>query len=239
MKWVSIGSGNGLLAPSRTNTDFLSIRPLGRNFSEIRIKVWNFSCMEIHMKMSSTKWRPFCPGETSVKLHFFKLSHALLSVSEAFIINISYLNKIHVPNGIGLLMYWSGCYQGKRNRLKNLRIFFVATINCIRCYSSANTSWLCVKFMYTESVCSAVHKWMNMYDIKIYFAWGPMANMGLDFHRRAQLGKSSGTFSCTCQIFKLIFLDCYKYLAYVNALSLMQFIQFFNFSVNSLRLSGH
>ena len=47
------------------------------------------------------------------------------------------------------------------------------------------------------------------------------------------LGKRSRTFSCTCQIFKLTFLDGNKNLPYCNAISFMQFIQFSNFSVNS------
>ena len=38
------------------------------------------------------------------------------------------------------------------------------------------------------------------------------------------LGKIFRPFSCSCQIFKLIFLDCYKDFAYCNAVSCMQFI---------------
>ena len=68
--WINIGSGNGL-APNRwqaitwTNAVVLSIRPLGTNFSEILIKKQNSLFMEMHLKMSSAKWRPFCPGERS------------------------------------------------------------------------------------------------------------------------------------------------------------------------------
>ena len=46
-----------------TNADLLSIRPLGTNFSEIQIKIQNFSLMKIYLKMSPAKWRPFCLGE--------------------------------------------------------------------------------------------------------------------------------------------------------------------------------
>ena len=45
-----------------TNTNLLLIGPLGTNFSEIRIKILTFSTMKMHLKMSSVKWRPFCPG---------------------------------------------------------------------------------------------------------------------------------------------------------------------------------
>ena len=34
--------------------------PLGTNFSEIRIKIHNFSFMKMNLKVSSAKWRPFC-----------------------------------------------------------------------------------------------------------------------------------------------------------------------------------
>ena len=50
-----------------TNADFLSIIPLGANFSDIWNKnLKNISFMEMHLKMSSAKWRPFCPGAISV-----------------------------------------------------------------------------------------------------------------------------------------------------------------------------
>ena len=67
MNWVNIGSGNGLSPVRRqaitwTNADLLPIRPLGINFSEIQIKIQNFSFMKIYLKISSAKWQPFCAG---------------------------------------------------------------------------------------------------------------------------------------------------------------------------------
>ena len=53
------------------------------------------------------------------------------------------------------------------------------------------------------------------------------------------LGKSSPTFSCTCQTFKSIFLDCYKNSAFRNMNCIKQFVKFFNFGVNPLRFSWH
>ena len=64
---VSIGSDNGL-SPIRhqaiiwTNAWSWSIGPLGTNFSEILIKIQDFSFMKMHLKILSAKWRPFCPG---------------------------------------------------------------------------------------------------------------------------------------------------------------------------------
>ena len=61
-----IGSDNGL-SPGRrqaiiwTNAGILLIRPLGTN-SEILIVIQTSSFKKMHLKMSSAKWRPFCPG---------------------------------------------------------------------------------------------------------------------------------------------------------------------------------
>ena len=66
-KLIIIGSDNGL-SPSRrqaiiwTNAGTLLIRPSGTNFSEILIENDVFSIKKMHLKMSSTKCRPFCLG---------------------------------------------------------------------------------------------------------------------------------------------------------------------------------
>ena len=62
-----IGSDNGL-SPGRrqaiiwTSAGILLIGPLGTNFSEILIGIQTFSFKKMHLKISSAKWRPFCPG---------------------------------------------------------------------------------------------------------------------------------------------------------------------------------
>ena len=62
-----IGSDNGL-SPCRrqainwTTDGILSIDPLGTNFSEILIEINALSFRKMHLKMSSGKWRPFCPS---------------------------------------------------------------------------------------------------------------------------------------------------------------------------------
>ena len=66
MNWISISSGNGLSPIRRqaitwTNVHLLSIGPLGANFNEILTKIRNFSLKKMHLKISSAKWRPYCP----------------------------------------------------------------------------------------------------------------------------------------------------------------------------------
>ena len=66
IKLTIIGSDNGLLPDQGQaiiwiNAGFLSIGPLGTKFSEILIKISNFSFTKMHLKLSSAKWRPFCP----------------------------------------------------------------------------------------------------------------------------------------------------------------------------------
>ena len=62
-----IGSDNGL-SPGRrqaiiwTNAGILLIGPLGTNFSENLIEILTFSFTKMRLKVSSSKWRPFCLG---------------------------------------------------------------------------------------------------------------------------------------------------------------------------------
>ena len=66
-KLTIIGSDNGL-SPARrqaiiwTNAGILLIRTLGTNFSEILDDIHTFSFKEMHLKLSSGNWRPFCLG---------------------------------------------------------------------------------------------------------------------------------------------------------------------------------
>ena len=66
-KQTIIGSDNGL-SPGRrlaiiwTNAGILLIGPLGTKFNEMLIEIHTFSFKEMHLKMSSGKWRPFHLG---------------------------------------------------------------------------------------------------------------------------------------------------------------------------------
>ena len=71
-KLTIIGSDNGL-SPGRrqaiiwNNAGLLLIEPIGTNFSEISIGIQRFSFKEMHLNMSSAKWRPFCLGLNELK----------------------------------------------------------------------------------------------------------------------------------------------------------------------------
>ena len=59
VNWVSIGSDN-CLSPIRCQA-------LEPNFNEILIKIQNVSFTKMHLKISSAKWRLFCPGEDELR----------------------------------------------------------------------------------------------------------------------------------------------------------------------------
>ena len=107
---MSIGSDNGL-APIRrqaiiwTNAEILLIEPLGTNFSEIQIKIQNFSFMKMHLQMSSGKWRPFCPGGDELMPNDIIVYHVITGLICDIIPKISWhLNVIwyHKQCGINL-----------------------------------------------------------------------------------------------------------------------------------------
>ena len=66
-KLTIIVSDNGLSpgwqqAHILTSAEILSVEPLGTNLSEILIEIHTFLLMQMHLKMSSGKWQPFCLG---------------------------------------------------------------------------------------------------------------------------------------------------------------------------------
>ena len=42
---------------------------MGTKLSEVRVELKHFSFMKMHMKMSSAKWRSFCPGREELRYH--------------------------------------------------------------------------------------------------------------------------------------------------------------------------
>ena len=98
---VSIGSDNGLSPIRRqaiiwTNTELLSIVQLGTNFSEILIKK---SFTKMHLKITSTKWRPFCPGgdeSTNKRYLWFQLSWLVSIQSPANDTTVCRSSYVHV-----------------------------------------------------------------------------------------------------------------------------------------------
>ena len=84
---TSIGSDNGLSADWRqaiiwTNAGILLIGTLGTNFDEILIRIQIFSFKKMHLKVSSTKWRPFCLG-----LNVLKQNHGPSNPHSSFLLN--------------------------------------------------------------------------------------------------------------------------------------------------------
>ena len=56
-----------------TSAVLLSIGPLATHFSEILTKIQNFSFRKMHLKLSSAKRRPFCPGGELMADHRLQL----------------------------------------------------------------------------------------------------------------------------------------------------------------------
>ena len=88
-KLTTIGSDNGL-SPGRrqaiiwTNTAELLIRTLGTNFSEFLSEIHAFSFTKMHLKMSSAKWRPFCPGLNVLTAMLCGSKHGFHRISRCF-----------------------------------------------------------------------------------------------------------------------------------------------------------
>ena len=84
----------------------------------------------------------------------------------------------------------------------------------------------------------------SMYCLFVCVSWSAFSKFGhgslscLQIYVTTPLGKSSRTFFHTSQIFKLIFWDCYKNVAFCNMNCNKQFINFSNFGVNPFRFSG-
>ena len=86
----------------------LPIGTLGTNFSEILIKIQNFSFTEMHLKISSAKWRPFCPGGD--ELTQYCIQHYNNWIGQ-LPLNSPDTPKLTLPIGGILGEIWS-CYKG-------------------------------------------------------------------------------------------------------------------------------
>ena len=89
MNWISIGSDNDLSpirrrAIVRTNAGIFFIWPLATKFSEMLIKIHTFVFKKTYLKMSSAKWRPFCPGLNMLRRHHCT-KHGIPIIRTAFI----------------------------------------------------------------------------------------------------------------------------------------------------------
>ena len=111
-KLTIIGSDNDL-SPGRpqvvvwTNAGILSIRTLGKNFSETLGEIHTFSFTKMHLKISSVIWRQFCVG-LNVLMHYgdwvvMRLYCTLLGWS--FLGKVGSLHP-HFPVIISLINVW-------------------------------------------------------------------------------------------------------------------------------------
>ena len=71
----------------------LSIGPLGTNFSEILIKIHNHSFTNMHLKISSAKLRPFCPGGDQLKCNMLEVNVNYVTDKTVYLILHVLINK--------------------------------------------------------------------------------------------------------------------------------------------------
>ena len=157
-KLTIIGSDNGL-SPSRrqaiirTNAGMLLIGTLGTNFSEILSEIHTFSFKEMHLKMPSGRWLPFCLGLNG--LIWFGSSRTNFNIQNKFTtilirslvtIPSSHVNPqvrwwCGVQNGknINRVIYGNNCYErhgipkhktkNTKSRHKFWRLFWIACLS--------------------------------------------------------------------------------------------------------------
>ena len=119
-----------------TNAELLSIGLLVTNFSEILIKIRNFSFIKIHLKMSSSKWRPFCPGgDELTKLHLLLLHDMVARANVAK--GMTIYGTVFVDDWdwligwlVGLSIYiWNGSTQKQISKWKYTRASICNKLN--------------------------------------------------------------------------------------------------------------
>ena len=113
VNWVSIGSGNGLSPVRRqtitgTNADILSTN-LETNFNEILIDIHDFSLMKMHLKMSSEKWRPFCPGGDELRNNDSHLAHIVENFQRFILLFVIKTDMIRICTVVDDNLWQSNC----------------------------------------------------------------------------------------------------------------------------------
>ena len=104
-KLTSIASDNGLSPGWRqaiiwTNAGILLIGPLGTNFSEILGEIHTFSFKKMRLKMSSEKWRPFCPSLNVLNELPLNLENWWIITSHNF------MCMSLVPHALDTMLFW-------------------------------------------------------------------------------------------------------------------------------------
>ena len=144
------GSDNGLppgrcQAIIRTNAVILLIRTPGTNFSSIIIEINTLSFKKIHLKMSSTKWRPFCLGLnvlTTQCAYFWDFLHVLPRLS-------NWTLGFYFPqwNTLSFVGHWSTIildmrwYRRRKYSVTHYFHVFVWIVNYCSLFASQYNSW--------------------------------------------------------------------------------------------------
>ena len=118
MNWVSIGSDNGLSPIRRqaitwTNAGKVLTEPLGTNVSEILTKLHTFSFKKMHLKTSSAKRRPFCPGLNMLITYVNPLENAI-AIIEKF-------TGLH--SSCSYRVAWSNMYQNVKANQRTKSVY--------------------------------------------------------------------------------------------------------------------
>ena len=118
LKWVIIGSDNGLSPVRRqniiwTNAGILLTGPWETNFSELLIGIQTLSFKKLHLNMSSAKWRLFCLGHNILRRMANCGAHISFSELKGQIQEKPNINKY-----CGMLQYNTNSKLSHKNFLK-------------------------------------------------------------------------------------------------------------------------
>ena len=126
-----IASDNGLSpilcqAIISSKAGLLSIGPLGTNFSEISIKILNSSFTKKHLKKSSAKWRPFCPGGDELRyLQAQWWPRWVLHIYRSGTWKVNPVNAVLFKGKVSLYLYFSQHYRQQEIFTPETEKFFV------------------------------------------------------------------------------------------------------------------
>ena len=195
-KLTIIGSDNGLSPGQRqaiiwTKAGILLIGLLGTNFIEILTGIQKVSFKKMHLKMSSAKWHPFCPGLNVLNVHSL-LGVPCLSlqyyipwhvISYHIVIELGYIScrrynnmeKIYVlmtydsRASAQLLQYWFHVVKSWHTSTQTLVFYFgnggIFYVNILT-FKGPSDAYMCLK---------AKHHWFR----KRFVAWLPNINFKL------------------------------------------------------------
>ena len=111
MNRVSVGTDNGLALNRRqaiiyTNAWLFSIGPLERNFSEILIKISKFPFTQMHLKISSAKWRPFSPGRDELRADSISIKASYRKILQSREICVGIVRSLWNFTGVWAALLW-------------------------------------------------------------------------------------------------------------------------------------